>query len=127
MNYLLHRTLSLEQNSAAQQFAKYTTDRPNIHSCRIMTSTHQNFWSTIILRNDFLSHAHILGRFNSGQSKITDLYQIKYRVEISLLWYANKIFRFTFNTQLLFTNKLPGLMSRCNILAECKYLSPLSI
>lgn len=31
---------------------------------------------------------------------------------------------FTFRTQLLLTNKFPGLISRCKILAECKYFSP---
>ena len=30
----------------------------------------------------------------------------------------------TFNTQLLLTSRFPGLMSRCNTLAECKYFNP---
>lgn len=33
--------------------------------------------------------------------------------------------KLTLRTQLLFTSKLPGLISRCNILAECKYFSPI--
>lgn len=36
-------------------------------------------------------------------------------------------FNFTFKTQLLFTSRLPGLMSLWSIRAECKYLRPRNI
>lgn len=52
--------------------------------------------------------------------KVTQLGDISSCGIIKLL---NKLI-LTFRTQLLFTRRFPGLISLCNILAECKYFKP---
>lgn len=42
-----------------------------------------------------------------------------------MAWCSSRLYDIiTFNTQLLLTSKFPGLISRCNTLAEWRYFNP---
>jgi len=56
IHYLLHRSLCLEENSSTQQFRHDTADRPHINGRRVVTSPHQNLWSSVVLRHYFMCH-----------------------------------------------------------------------
>lgn len=58
--YLLDWTLRLEQYPSSKKFSKNATHAPNVNGCRIMSGTHKNFRSSIVLRHHFLSHMFVL-------------------------------------------------------------------
>lgn len=48
------------------------------------------------------------------------------RLSLRVFWYCGGLLgELTLRTQLLFIRRFPGFMSLCNILAECKYFSPM--
>lgn len=59
-----------------------------------------------------------------------DNYTIKV-LDLIIFWMSKQrkmlLCKHTFSTQLLLTSKLPGLISRCRMRAECKYLRPRNI
>jgi virulence-associated protein VapD len=72
--YLLNRTLSLEQDSAAQELAKDAPNRPDVDGSRVMSRAHEDFRRTVVLRDHLLRHVlRRVGLFDARQSKVADL------------------------------------------------------
>ena len=72
--YLLHWSVSLEENMSTEQLRKNTANRPHVYSHCVVTSPHQNLWRSIVLCHDFACHWHAVVRLNdSSQSKVTYL------------------------------------------------------
>lgn len=74
LQYLLHWSISLEENVSTEQLSKDAAHRPHINSHRVVASTHQYLRCPVILRHHLARHRHIIIRFNhSSQAKVTDL------------------------------------------------------
>lgn len=130
----MHRTLRLEEDPPAKELPENAADAPDVHGGRVMPCSHQDFRCTVILRHHFLGHMLVLVRFfHSSQTEVADLLAenacnylvMDYVKEKSIASFFRgssgrliAVGEFTFNTQLLFTSRFPGLMSLCRILAE---------
>jgi len=72
--YLLHWSISLEENMSTQQLCENASNWPHVHCHCVVTSSHQNLWSSIVLSHNLTCHRHIIVRFDhSSQSKVTYL------------------------------------------------------
>jgi hypothetical protein len=53
---LLNRTLSLKKDTSTKEFSEDASDTPHIHGSGVVLGTHEDLWSSVILRDDLLRH-----------------------------------------------------------------------
>ena len=83
--YLLNGGLSLEEDTAAEEFSEDAADAPDVYGGRVVTRSHQDLRSAVVLRHHLLRHGFTsVGLLHARQSEITYLSRSQTETVISI-------------------------------------------